>query len=244
MTKTKNTKAKAARKKGSSAARQRTLPKGEKVAGLTPAIPFCEPKGDDNVEPDRVSIKLRLNDSAADKNSKTNFETKSFDMIDSFTLKGLEVLKLRCALNIDIYKPYGLRDPKSVDRQLNYFQRCLKDRARTVYGKVFAECKDKMLSGYNLEMEASEYSDSEFFEFISKDEVLTNEDIKGGKSKKDVKLMQANLISGNANCEEFKHMMWFKLGKKMWKKHRNFFYEHVEYLKNSIRKLFDMTNLL
>ena len=157
-----------------------------------------------------MSIKLRLDDSAADKNSKTNFETKSFDRIDSFTLKGLKVLKLRCALDIDIYKPYGLTDPKSVDRQLNYFQRCLKDRARTVYGEVFAECKDKMLSGYNLEMEASEYSDSEFFEFISKDEVLTNEDIKG-KSKKDAKLMQASLISGNANCEEFKHMMWFKL---------------------------------
>ena len=92
----------------------------------------------------------------------------------------------------------------------------------------------------NLEKEASEYSDSEFFEFISKDEVLTNEDIKG-KSKKDVKLMQANLISGNANCEEFKCMIWFKLGKKMWKKHRNVFYEHVEYLKNLIRKPFDMT---
>ncbi len=27
----------------------------------------------------------------------------------------------------------------------------------------------------------------------------------------------------------------------MWKKHRNVFYEHVEYLKNSIRKPFDMT---
>ncbi len=117
MTKTKNTKAKVARKKGSSAARQRTLPKGEKVAGLTPAIPFCEPKGDDDVEPDRVSIKLCLDDSAADKNSKRNFETKSFNRIDLFTLKGLEeVLKLRCALDIDIYKPYGLTDPKSVDR--------------------------------------------------------------------------------------------------------------------------------
>ncbi len=69
-----------------------------------------------------------------------------------------------------------------------------------------------MLSGYNLEKEASEYSDNEFFEFISKDEVLTDEDIKG-KSKKDVKLMQVNLISGDANCKEFEHMMWFELGK-------------------------------
>ncbi len=39
-----------------------------------------------------------------------------------------------------------------------------------------------MLSGYNLEKEASEYSDNEFFKFISKkDEVLTNEDIKGNE---------------------------------------------------------------
>ncbi len=95
MTNTKKTKAKAARKKGSSATRQKTLPKGEKVTGLlTPAaIPFCEPKGDDDVKPNRVSIKLRLSDSSADKNSKMNLETKSFDRIDSFTLKGLEVLK-------------------------------------------------------------------------------------------------------------------------------------------------------
>ena len=80
-----------------------------------------------------------------------------------------------------------------------------------------------MLSGYNLEKEASEYSDNEFFKFISKDEVLTDEDIIKGKSKKDIKLMQASLISGDTNCEEFKCMIWFELRKKMWKKHRNVF---------------------
>ncbi len=170
-----------------------------------------------------MSIKLCLDDLAADKNSKTNFETKSFDRIDLFMLKGLEVLKLRCALDINIYKPYGLTDTKSVDCRLNYFPRCLKGRTQAVYGKVFAKCKDKMLSGYNLEKEASEYSDNEFFKFISKDEVLTDEDIIKGKSKKDIKLMQASLISGDTNCEEFECMIWFELRKKMWKKHRNVF---------------------
>ncbi len=210
-----------------------TLPKGEKVAGLTPAIPSCEPKGDDDVNPDRVSIKLRLDDSAADENSQNEFRNPVFRQ-DRF---------VHAQRTGSPYKPYGLSDLNSVDRRFNYFQRCLKEHTSwTVYGEVFAECKDKMLSGYNLEKEASEYSDNEFFEFISKDKVLTNEDIKGKSKKDDVKLMQASLISGDTNCEEFfECMIWFELGKKMWKKHRNVFYEHVEYLKNSIRKPFDMT---
>ena len=88
-----------------------------------------------------------------------------------------------------------MTDPKSIDHRLNFFQRCLKDRARTVYGEVFAACKDKMLSGFNLEKEASEYSDSDFFEFIKRDEVLTDED-KKGKSRRGITRTEANLASG------------------------------------------------
>ena len=59
--------AKAPVKKGSNAARPGALPKEEKVTGLTPAIPFCEPKKDEDIEPDRVNIKLRLIETAAAK---------------------------------------------------------------------------------------------------------------------------------------------------------------------------------
>lgn len=70
-----------------------------------------------------------------------------------------------------------------------------------------------------------------------------NEDTKD-KSKKDMKLsllQEANLISGDTNCKDvFECMIWFELGKMMQKKQRNVFYEHIKYLKNLIRNLFDI----
>ncbi len=111
MTNTKKSrKAYASKKIGgcSCATRQRKLSRGrEKTAGLTPTIPaFCETESDDDVETHTkvVSIitKLCFHYMAADKNSKTNFKTKSFDRINLFMPKGgLEVLKLkRCVIHI------------------------------------------------------------------------------------------------------------------------------------------------
>ena len=227
-------------KSTSKAAKPEVLPKGEKLTGLKPAIPFCEPKVDEDAEPDRISIKISIDDTIADKNSKTNVETKSFNLIESFSMKGLEVLKVRCALDNDIFMPKGLTGPEHVDKRLNYFRRCLTGRAVNVFGDVFAECKNKMLLGYDLDKAASEYSDSEFFEFIKEDEVLTDED-KKGKTKREIARMEESLLSGKAACTEFERRIWFELGKKMWQGHRSVFHEHSKYLKTAIRKPYDMS---
>ena len=84
------------------------MPIGENKTGLTPAIPFCEQKVDeDDNEDETVDIRVMI-DPLKGLNDKTNIDVKTFPSVKNLTGAGLEVLKLRRSLNMDVFKPEGL----------------------------------------------------------------------------------------------------------------------------------------
>ena len=71
------------------------IPVGENKTGLTPAIPFCEPKVDeDDDDVKMVDICVMINPLKGS-SDKTNIDVKTFPVIKNLTSAGLEVLKLR-----------------------------------------------------------------------------------------------------------------------------------------------------
>ena len=84
---------------------------GENKTGLNPAIPFCEPKVDeDDDEVKMVDIRVMM-DPLKGSNNKTNIDVKTFPSVKHRMGTGLEVLKLCQSLNIEVFKPEGLSDP-------------------------------------------------------------------------------------------------------------------------------------
>jgi len=70
------------------------IPTGEKKAGLTPAIPFCEAVKDvDDTDDKYVSIKVKIDQDKAD--SRVNLEDKKFLEITHLTYNGAKVTKVR-----------------------------------------------------------------------------------------------------------------------------------------------------
>ena len=68
------------------------LPVGENKTGLTPAIPFCEPKVDeDDDDIEMVDIHVMI-DPAKGSSDKTNIDVKTFPGIKNLMGAGLEVL--------------------------------------------------------------------------------------------------------------------------------------------------------
>jgi hypothetical protein len=48
--------------------------------------------------------------------------------------------------------------------------------------------------------------------------------------------LKAKLTSGNKSAEQFEKLLWFELGKLIWKDHRQVYHEHIEYLQQNINK--------
>ena len=66
------------------------LPVGENKTGLTPAIPFCEQKVDeDNDEVETVDIRVMI-DPLKGSSDKTNIDVKTFPSVKNLTGAGLE----------------------------------------------------------------------------------------------------------------------------------------------------------
>ena len=92
------------------------LPVGENRSGLTPAIPFCEPKVDeDNDDVELIDLTKAMSD-------KTNIDIKTFPSMKHLIGSGLQVLKLRRSLTIVIFKFEVLIGPLSIEKRLAYFR--------------------------------------------------------------------------------------------------------------------------
>ena len=94
------------------------LPVRENKTGLNPATPFCESKVDeDNDDIEMVDIRVMM-DPLKGLSNKTNIDVKTSPGSKNLTGAGLEVLKLRQSLNIDVFKPEGLIGSLSLETQL------------------------------------------------------------------------------------------------------------------------------
>jgi len=55
------------------------------------------------------------------------------------------------------------------------------------------------------------------------------------------KALTEKLTKGSESAEEFEKLLWFELGKLIWKDHHQVYYEHIEYLQQNIVKPFKWT---
>ena len=89
------------------------LPVRENKTGLNPAIPFCEPKADeDDNDIEMIDIWVMI-DPLKGLSNKTNINFKTFPGIKKLTGAGLKV--------IDVFKPEGLVGSLSIEKRLSFF---------------------------------------------------------------------------------------------------------------------------
>jgi hypothetical protein len=229
-----------------SAGKPGSLPIGENKTGLTPAIPFCEQKPDeDDDEVETVDIRVMI-DPLKGSSDKTNIDVKTFPSVKNLTGAGLEVLKLRRSLNIDVFKPEGLVGSLSVEKRLTYFERFLKGSAKLQWNTAFVECQKQVLDDLLTADNVSQIRNvvtigtrKSFYEYLKSTETLDmtrapNKRLKGAS------LQQAKdgLATPGFKCLSFERALWFHMHKTMWTKSRNVFSDQERYLSQHITKPF------
>ena len=94
------------------------LPSREEKYGLDPTLLFAEPAKDD-ADKETISIKMRIDDTIS-KVDKTNYETKSFKVTETFGYNGVAVLKTLRTLNLYIFMSYSPKGRFSLIRASDY----------------------------------------------------------------------------------------------------------------------------
>ena len=75
-----------------------------------------------------------------------------------------------------------------------------------------------------------------FAKWIFEDEELSNEELTLPVEEQEARTKK--LVKGSESAKEFEKLLWFELGKLIWKDHRQVYHEHIEYLQQNIVKPF------
>ena len=78
-----------------------------------------------------------------------------------------------------------------------------------------------------------------FTEWVFEDEELSQDEL--DLRVEEQKARTAKLVKGSESAEEFEKLLWFELGKLIWKDHRQVYYDHIKYLQQNIVKPFKWT---
>ena len=78
-----------------------------------------------------------------------------------------------------------------------------------------------------------------FAEWVFEDEELSEEELILPVEEQEART--AKLVKGSESAEQFEKLLWFELGKFIWKDHHQVYYEHIEYLQQNIVKPFKWT---
>ena len=222
------------------------MPVGEKKSGLTPAIRFCEDitkKDDDEEEATLATIKVKIDPNGAD--DRTNLEDKKSPQIKNLTYAGAEVMKSIRALDLDLYRPQGITDGDHAFERISYFERTLSGNARSQFNKIYEQARKKSLDKWTiLETDPNQYEElmkdrTKFSEWTLEDEELSEEDKK--KTVDEQIVLTEQLVMGHEAAQTFEKLLWFELGKLIWKDHRQMYYDHIKYLQQHICKPFKWT---
>jgi hypothetical protein len=65
-----------------------------------------------------------------------------------------------------------------------------------------------------------------FAEWIFEDEELSQDELTLPVEEQEART--AKCVKGSESAEEFEKLLWFELGKLIWKDHRQVYYEHIE----------------
>jgi hypothetical protein len=217
------------------------IPTGENKAGLTPAIPFCEAEKDVNdADNEYVSIKVKIDPDKDD--TRVNLEEKKFLKITDLTYNGLLVTKVRRTLDLDLFVPQGLTGCEHTFTRFGYFERLLTGNAKDKFCKTYKLASVMMLVQWEIDKD-----DPEQFKILSANRTLftqwvfENEELSEYELTLPVAEQEAlteKLTIGHESAEKFEKLLWFELGKLIWKDHRQVYHEHIEYLQQNIVKPF------
>jgi hypothetical protein len=75
-----------------------------------------------------------------------------------------------------------------------------------------------------------------FAKWIFEDEELSNEELTLPVEEQEARTKK--LVKGSESAKEFEKLLWFELGKLIWKDHRQVYHKHIEYLQQNIVKPF------
>ena len=202
-----------------------------------PAIPFCEPKVDEDDDDDveMVDICGVMIDPVKGSSDKTNINVKTFPGITNLMGAGLEVLKLRWSLNIYVFKPKGLVvGSLSIEKRLSYFEQFLKSSAKLQWSTAFVKCQKQVLSGLltatdnvtQIRQVLTTGTRKAFYAYLASTESLdmnhaANKKLKGASLQR----AKDGLVTPEFKCLSFDRALWFHLHKTMWTKSCNVFSE-------------------
>ena len=217
------------------------IPTGENKAGFTPAIPFCEAVKDVNDADDEyVSIKVKIDPDKAD--SRVNFEEKKFLKITDLTYNGPLVTKVRRTLDLDLFTPQGLTGSEHTFERIGYFERLLSGNAKDKFCKTYKLASVMMLVQWEIDVDDPEQfkrlsaNRTLFAQWVFENEELSEYELTLPEEEQEV--LTEKLTNGNESAEQFEKLLWFELGKLIWKDHRQVYYDHIEYNQQNIVKPF------
>ena len=95
---------------------------------------------------------------------------------------------------------------------------------------------------YNV-TEANKLKNSKaFYQWLKEDDNIAKEvKSKSAPEIQEWKDNEESFVSGEQHCEAFERRIWFDLGKKMWRNHRNVHDDHMHYLQTDIIKPYKMS---
>ena len=212
-----------------------------RTAKSQPPLPFVNPKTDDDITVDEVEVKWKI-DESVDSSDKMNYETKTFNVIESFTHNGPVVVETLRALELDLMGPYGLKGKEKLEKRIQLYQRVLKGNARTQFDEVVRDAKVAMLDTYDVKESNKLKNSKAFYQWLKEDDNLPDE-VKSltPDEIQDWKDNEESFVSGEQHCQAFERRIWFDLGKKMWRNHRNVHDDHLHYLMTDIVKPYKMS---
>ena len=244
MPKTRHTKRSGSASSGKSEKRVKRIARiapGENKAGLTPAIPFCEAEKDANDADDEyVSIKVLIDPGKAE--SRSNLEEKKFRKIIDLTYNGPLIVQVRRSLDLDLFGPQALTGREHTFTRLGYFERLLTGNAKDKFCKIYKMVSVMMLTKWDIDKDdpdqfrALQGSRTLFNQWVFEDEELNAYELSLPVEEQEE--LTAKLTTGHESAEQFEKLLWFELGKLIWKDHRQVYHDHIEYLQQSINKPF------
>ena len=244
MPKTRHTKRSGSASSGKSEKRVKRIARiapGENKAGLTPAIPFCEAEKDANDADDEyVSIKVVIDPGKAE--SRSNLEEKKFRKIIDLTYNGPLIVQVRRSLDLDLFGPQALTGREHTFTRLGHFERLLTGNAKDKFCKIYKMVSVMMLTKWDIDKDdpdqfrALQGSRTLFNQWVFEDEELNAYEL--SLPVEEQKELTAKLTTGHESAEQFEKLLWFELGKLIWKDHRQVYHDHIEYLQQSINKPF------
>ena len=159
---------------------------------------------------------------------------------------GAEVMKVIQALDLDLYRPQGTTNGDHAFERISYFERTLSGNAGSQFNKIYEQArKTKSLNKWSVkETDPDEYDllikdRTKFSVWTLKDEEFSQEDKL--KTIEEQIVLTEQLVMGHKAAATFEKVLWFELGKLIWKDHRQVYYDHIKYLQQHICKPFKWT---